>query len=352
MSAKPGVAATREGVVGKALRWWLGQLAAMAAPALERRRSGPVAFAERGAITVRRRGDRSAAALDARPLAAQGATVDDHGGRLRRRMRPARLRLGEDWLIRRRLRLPSPAAGRLAEALRFQVELETPLRIEDAVVGGRVVAREGRQAIVELVVARRSAVARLSAELAAMGWRVEGVEFADADGRTAIAAFEDASARRRDGGDRVALALLALCVGLAAAAAVRPWWALGDEIARLEARIEALRPDAARAEAAFAALRGAEARMAALARLRGSPLAVESAAAVARALPDDAWLESLEIEGSTIRMTGYAVSAARLPAALETDPALFDARLLDPVTAVQGADLERFRIGVRMEGAP
>jgi general secretion pathway protein L len=70
--------------------------------------------------------------------------------------------------------------------------------------------------------------------------------------------------------------------------------------------------------------------------------------ALSRALPDDAWLDRLEVEQGVVRMAGHAANAARLIGAIEASGHFTQVRFSAPTTLAQGESHESFTIMARI----
>jgi general secretion pathway protein L len=71
-----------------------------------------------------------------------------------------------------------------------------------------------------------------------------------------------------------------------------------------------------------------------------------------RLLPDEAWLDSVEVRGGSVYVTGYAPAAATLVAQIETSPMFADAQFRSPVTPDRARGRERFDMSIRLERRP
>jgi general secretion pathway protein L len=82
---------------------------------------------------------------------------------------------------------------------------------------------------------------------------------------------------------------------------------------------------------------------------RETPQIVEIWEELTKILPDDTWLTDLSVDGSVIKMTGFArKSAASLVALLETSKLFSEPSFLSPVVRVPGQSGERFEIQFRL----
>ena len=146
-------------------------------------------------------------------------------------------------------------------------------------------------------------------------------------------------------------AILAICL-LAGGAGAYRLWQLGSENAEVEARIATVRKRIA--EAGNQNAQGDQLREAAAAliqRKAGEPPVVRLIDALSRALPDNAYLTELEIQGATARMTGRSDEATALIAAIEAAPEYEDVGFAAPTTRDADGGAESFTITARPTGA-
>lgn len=318
------------GMVGRAALWWWGEMAEMLAPVLARFRSvARLRVNDEGGILVSE---------------APGVAWARLGGT--KPAGPLRLQLDPADAIVRTITLPAAARPHLDRALSLQAELETPFRAEDCRIGARILSTSGGQMKLELAVAPKLIVTDRIETLARAGLVPVAVEVAGAAGPIELAVDLPAPPR-----DWLALGLLLLCAGLAAAALWLPWQRLDARLALEAERADRLRPAASAALDAMDELDRLEADLATLKAMADRPLAVRAIDAISMALPDGAWLKELRIEDGTARLVGFAPDAAALPAVLERSPVLSGVRFAAPVTLAPGGEVERFDISATLERA-
>lgn len=74
--------------------------------------------------------------------------------------------------------------------------------------------------------------------------------------------------------------------------------------------------------------------------------------ALARALPDGAWVEDFSLRGNEIRLVGYASDATAILQRLAAEPHFADVRFGAPATKNSVEQSERFDIALRWKGEP
>jgi len=138
----------------------------------------------------------------------------------------------------------------------------------------------------------------------------------------------------------------AYVAGLAALVAVGSVLAqtvlLGREQAALDASVLSARATLASASAEQRILRTL------IADKSASDLRLTLPGALANSLPDDTWLERIEITDDTVEITGYASSAAETTRLVAQIPGLSDVRFSAPVTRDNNQNTERFRIAATL----
>lgn len=344
------------------LGWWLGELAGLAPQRLRRgaRRDRPrrvLAVSERDAALLEPAGE-GERLLAQSPLDEPGHEEALAGmlRRLRRRRRPAAVRLASELGLRRLVELPLAAEHDLDGLLRFEMDRLTPFRPEEVMFAHRVVRRDGerRRLVVELQVAPR-AVAESALDLAArIGARPVRLELAapEDDPGAALNLLPREPAGRRPG-SRINRALALLALALAVVAVVLPLRQQQTTAAELERQIAALRADAEES------LRLRE-RLATLSEsvrfLAGEklarPPAGEVLAELTRLVPDQAYVVQLDLRDGAVNLHGFAATASELIAVLEQSPLFRTPQFRSPVTRDGGNDLERFHISVEIAGGP
>lgn len=326
------------------LRWWTGELAQLLPRrwrlAWRRRSEAPTVALREGAL-VRLAEDGSAPAHAPAPG------------------RPVRLCLEEPHYLEKRVRLPLAAEEDLRTVLGFEMNRLTPFRAEQVHFAWRVARRDAAGAAIELdlmVAPRREVDARL-ARLEALGARACALVCASelarpaphADLLAGAAAPPRSRARLALWLDLSAAALLAALAGLALAI---PLWHKHEAARALLPHLEAARKEAL-------AARDLETELAKLAEEANFPLRRKHAEpplaalveALARALPDTAWIETLEIRPggrAEVSVAGETSEAARLVEALESTRLLRNVTFRAPLVKSQAGGKERFILGAEI----
>ncbi|WP_329742268.1 PilN domain-containing protein [Dyella sp. A6] len=308
--------------------WWGGELRGML-PARWRTLFGSGAVwcllqHEGRQWTLRRDGDAAVlahwdeaqeAAAQQAALAAATAGTDVHDLRLA-------LCLAPDAALRRRLWLPLAARDNLRQVGAFEMDRQTPFRVEqvfydlrelpDAAAAGRFHA--------ELVAVPRSALDLQLQRLREAGIAVDAVDLADGPRRLGVNLLPREQARvRRDPRQRLNLALAAaalllvlLCLG--------QW--LGnreDALAAMQAQVDSMHAQAQRVALLRRQLQDSAGAAGFLAQRKAQAVSVlDVLQDLTARLPDDTWLERFTLgDGGQIGFQGQSAKAAHLVDALQ-----------------------------------
>ena len=246
---------------------------------------------------------------------------------------PLLLRLPPGLLLEREVVLPLSAERDAAAALRFEIDRITPFAAEEVHWSWETVRRDPARGrlVLRLLLVPRGLLADILGRLREAGARPALLEAEGPEGgrrRIALAGTGLAPWQRRT----LRLATLA-CAALACATLAAPFLRQSRAAAEVEARIAALQPQAAAADA----LRQRLDEMAAggdLARLAHSDFgdALGLLAAVTAVLPDDTFLTDLALKERQVTLRGQSADAARLIAALSVNPVFRNPSFAAPVT--------------------
>ncbi len=311
-------------MLGDLLTWWLQQMAAV----LPRGLLGGTRYQD--AVVVRATAAGLSASLRRRGSETLLGPLEPGGSVLRRlRGRPLVVALPAAALLQQSATLPLAAERDLQAVLGHEMDRLTPFAAADLYWTWRVESRDrtaGRLAVRLLLVPKLAVSASLQ-RLAAAGLRPSAIEV-PAGPVLEHLPLEHAAGRRSA---VAAWACAALAVALVAIPIIRQERA----IARLEDRVQALRPQVAAVDALrrqiSASSSGANLLAAEAARV-GSPL--RALAAVTDALPDDTYLTAFAMRERKLSLSGRSAAAARLIGEMSANPDLRDPAFDAPVTRV------------------
>jgi general secretion pathway protein L len=336
------------GWAGRAVAWWLGELGALWGDvarrfAFERRNAIVIEAGERYWLLRHRQRplgqiDRSALEMD--EMRAILARVAPEA-----RSRPILVEIPHERVLTKRITLPAVAQPELERILRFEIARHFPFPAERVHFRHRILARGGGTIEIEIVAVARETVAEICAALDAAGLAASGIRLAGATGAAPLAlprAVLGRSATRLKRGDRALLAALGV---LALAAIASPIVHDRLALASVERDIDAVRPQAQAMLDARQKQADASARTAGPLRLEAArPPLVSVLDALTKAVPDGAWLQSLNVSGTEIVIDGLAPSAATVALALEQSGVFAGVSFRSPIARDPGTGLERFEL--------
>ena len=310
--------------LSEGVRWWWGELRAMAAPLLTpAARVGSGVTAERqadGAFLIRRQGGADVLHRSSDPPVAAALTLPR-----------------EAVLFRWAPAPPSLGDGDLRRMVALDLDRLTPFQADDVYYEvARPRAAQGGAGRARIAVILRDAADRTLADAQGAGVTATALLAADREGAVLdlLPAMRRAGAIRPDRRAAYLWTLVGVLLALNVAAAV---WRDVRETARLQAAVAAERPVAARIrglrrEAQDLAL---DLQAQAAARRDGEPLRVLDA--LTRAIPDGAWVQRLSLDGASVRVAGLRREGLDVAEALRRASPLVDVRNADPA-ATPAAD--------------
>lgn len=263
--------------------------------------------------------------------------------------------LPEDSVLVRELVLPLLAEADLARAVALEVAAASPFLPDDTVHGFAVLSHQGQSQRVALALASRASVTRYLDEVMPVAdavrpqaevWVCLGLSASVPGPYITLAGFGEAQRLRRQRRGRtlrVGLVLLALFWLLPAFTASTVQ--LSHRVRQAEAQFATLSKKAAPAVAQrtelVTHLDGLK-DLNEILQERVEPLRV--IALMTETLPDDTWLQSLQMQGSKITLQGLTPSAAALMQKLSTEPLFKDVKAPSAAVRQPGAAKEAFNI--------
>lgn len=340
-----------------AWRWWSGEMSALIpadwrrALASGRERLVLAAGEDGNAVLLRRGGGREEllAQFDLDPVhdeAAQ-ATLAALQPRLRG---PMMVELPADCALRTVMSLPLAAEANLAQVVAFELDRHTPFHSEEVYRSQQVVRRDaaGKRLAVQLTVVPRPLVDAVLAAARRLGLALDGVEVAG-EPRTGnlLPAQPQALGARLPS---LALGgLAALAAVLAAAAVLIPLYRAHGVADALAAELAESKTGAEESLRLQKEIDGEVQESGFLdARKHQAPSASEVLFTLTHLLPDDTWLNELELTGGELRITGFAGSASSVLALVDQSGHFGNAAFRSPVTQDQRTQREQFNISARL----
>jgi general secretion pathway protein L len=345
-------------------RWWTGELSQMLPDRLARSSRVPVLAFEGGDIVLVE--PRAVAGPESRVAA---ATLDAAAARtaLRQlltragetRMR-ARLRLGREAALVRRVTMPAATEENLSQVVAFEMDRLTPFRAEDVYFDQRVVSRDpnSAQVGVELALAQKAAVDALVARLRELGVSVQGVSIAEDSGSPPLDLLpSEQRGERESANERMLRNALLFAVGALFLVS------LGYPVYQKREAVVAILPQIAKArqeaEATDVLVRSLERQVADYNFMQGKrhvPGALAFIEDLSRLLPDNTWVQQFDLrsagKGREVQITGETVSSSRLIELLEQSTLLQNSAPRGTVTRGSQPGTERFMIAAEARSKP
>ncbi len=266
--------------------------------------------------------------------------------------------LPQDKVLTKALTLPLAAEENLREVLAFEMSRQTPFRAEQVYYDHVLLTRDSKKATLslELVLAPRRVLDELLASLDRFGFHPDVVTTRDDSGQQLLAVNLLPGQYRKPRpvmARRINAALAFLTVLLLIAAVSLPLWHKRQLIRALEPEVQAAVAQAGEVRRLQEEVELLQAGARFLVEKKQSRLlTLQIINEVTRILPDDTWVNQLQIKGSEVQLQGESTAVAALIPLIESSPILQNARFRSPITQVARSDAERFHLSAdTVEGA-
>ena len=346
-------------------RWWSGELRQLAperlamfgvgerAPMLVVHDDEAIVIDSRPATAVHRA---ALVGLDAAQRRIAVRTLLERNGESRGR---ARIALGPEDALVRRVTMPAATEENLRQVLGFEMDRLTPFRADEVYFDYRILSREAAagQLAVQLAVARRDLVDTRVREMRDLGVSVQGVAIRE-DASHAGAPFDLLPSEQRGerGSSRERLVnrvAIGVVIALFFVALVYPVYRKRETFIELNPLVNQARQEA---EATDAIARDVERQVTdynfLLTRKYGSPPALAFVEEITKLLPDNTWVQQLDVKtaGKTreVTISGETASASKLIEILEGSTLLQNAAFRGTVNRGSQAGTERFLINAEV----
>ncbi|MEQ1594535.1 MAG: PilN domain-containing protein [Casimicrobium sp.] len=271
--------------------------------------------------------------------------------------------VGENNGFRRTVDLPMSVEGRLQQVLGFELDRLTPLRPSELYYDFHVVERNNSAGTcrVELVAAPKTRVAPLMDAAAKRNITVSRLLLSSADADTPLDLLSPSRAQAGEVATNrnwINWALAGLCAALALALVIFPLWQMRQQVIDLQPIEAKAKIDA---EAASILQRQLEKQIGEynlpLSRKHASPLAIQVLEELSKRLPDDTWVQTLEIHAVPNQKTAREVvlqgetgSGGKIMQILQESALLKDPTFKSTMTRVSPS-AERFHIAAELVAA-
>lgn len=344
--------------------WWFGELAAVVPSRLRRLVSGTsqklvLEFAAEEVVVG------ADTAGDYRELGRIDTSLRDHASRRRamaklvrklgRGRTNATIRLSQDKILQKAIRLPLATEENLREVLGFEMDRHTPFKSGEVYYDHRIIERndQAQEIMVEFAVAPRALVDNAVGKTREFDLNPIAVEISgdDAAGDNVfnLLPFEQDGGKGRNGG-RLTFALALLALLLSALAVYIPMDRERREAEHLLDRVATAKVGAERAARLRDEIKDTiEAGEFLVNKKRQTPAVIKLLDELTRLFPDDTWLLQFQQQGSNITVAGYSARASDLVGVMEQSPYFKDAEFRSIVAQDVNVGLERFQISAHVE---
>ncbi len=261
------------------------------------------------------------------------------------------LRLAPNEVFHTDVTLPSAVRDVIENVLRNQLERLSPWRPSEAQFGYQIAAQDHDQLQVNLWVMSSARLTEILSELAAHHINPGVIDCGETVEREPMFNLRDDGVISADHKQRAIHHVLIAVVGIAAIAGATLGWSaydaysrrnsLRDRIAQLEASARAhARPDLLRARK----------RREAILRARSSaPTQSTMLEELSRALPDQAYLDRLEVRDRVVTLHGFASDVPAVVSALENSKIFADVKFVAPITRDKESSRFKFSISASVK---
>lgn len=270
---------------------------------------------------------------------------------LRSREHPLVLELPPSWVLSRRLSLPAAARENLRQVIGFELDRITPFKAEQVHFDYLEVA-DGSSSddpiVVDVVLVPRARVEPWLEALRQAGAPID--RMAPEEGQAELNLLPSELRARPDIKRMVWKALpgFALLL-LLAAALLLPLWQAREVVIDLQQQERQLRRQSGKVLKLREAL---DTKVEELEQVRDHwqsvPPPLEVLQALTRLLPDDTYLQQMEIKGDRVVLRGLSGQASALIGLLEESPLFTEPHFLSPVTQQRGKELFHLETKVRL----
>lgn len=260
------------------------------------------------------------------------------------------LRFPASQALMRTLSLPLAAEKNPRQVAGFEMDRLTPFAAAQVYYDVIVLERqpEQRRLRVELTALPRAGVEPVLAQLRQRGLQPDALDVAG--GRPGLNLLPPEQRVRRDyWGRRLRTAMMAATLLLVAAAMILPIWQQRLLVMGMMTKVGRLQQAANQALTLRDQLdRTLEVSRMLAQKKQTQPSRVDLLRELTAILPDDTWVERLQIKGDTVQIIGQSAKASALVAIVESSGLFNGAGFLSPVTTDPRTGKERFVLGARI----
>ena len=262
----------------------------------------------------------------------------------------------EEGVLKKTLRLPAATEGNLAQALRFEMDRHTPFRAEDVYSDYVVVDRHGssNEIEVQLVLIPRDELEAQHQQMQAVGLTAHRASIGPAEKPLDINLLpEQWQAEAHNERVQFNWALAGAMVVVLVACMVGSIWLHDQRLDRLEERQQTVRQEAQAVAGLKRALedRVESAQFLTQKRLT-TPTLIETLKEVTRVLPDDTYLQSLQLEDNRLLLYGFTDRAERLLELINSAQGISEASFARATQADARTSKDQFTLSAQVQREP
>jgi len=265
------------------------------------------------------------------------------------------LRFPADQGLKKILSLPLAAEKNPRQVAGFDMDRLTPFSAAQVYYDVSVLERqlEQRRLRVELFTLPRTGVDPVLTDMQQWGLRPDVLNIVGGNPLYNLLPPEQRPARRGLSEQRLLTALILGALALVAVAAILPIWQQRQMLVGAIKKNEQLRQAADQALALRDQLdRTLEASQVLPEKKRGFPPSINVLRELTAILPEDTWLERLQVKGDTLQIIGQSAKASALISIIEASRLFNSAGFMSPVTTDPRTNKERFVLGARIRREP
>jgi general secretion pathway protein L len=259
------------------------------------------------------------------------------------------IELAADHVITRSVTFPVQVRNNLTQVVGYEIDRLTPFRADQVCFDFRVQDTQARgdKLAVEIALCRRDQLQGWLERLRDASAPAEQVTWEGAWPKANLLPLQDRPRRGMSALTTNKLLLL-LTILLAAAALASPIWQKNRHLEQLDTDVIDLK---ARAEEVYEVRDAIElarqGSVAVLERKSEQPRMTELLRVLTERLPDETWVQNLDLNDGDVQIRGESSQAAALIGILEQSPGITDVAFRSPVVQVASTGQERFHISFR-----
>jgi general secretion pathway protein L len=259
------------------------------------------------------------------------------------------IELAADQVITRSVTFPVQVRNNLTQVVGYEIDRLTPFRADQVCFDFRVQDTQARgdKLAVEIALCRRDQLQGWLERLRDASAPAEQVTWEGAWPKANLLPLQDRPRRGMSALTTNKLLLL-LTILLAAAALASPIWQKNRHLEQLDTDVIDLK---ARAEEVYEVRDAIElahqGSVAVLERKSEQPRMTELLRVLTERLPDETWVQNLDLNDGDVQIRGESSQAAALIGVLEQSPGITDVAFRSPVVQVASTGQERFHISFR-----